>query len=368
MKGTNREHRTYYGCHGPRDSANRPQIPDHPGAVYVREDVLLPAVHTVIAERVFGTDRRQHLAAQHDTAPAQAAQQHAQAINAAQAALADITTRQDNIAAELEETPAADRAWRTRLRDRFNTLETQRVEAAAHLAHLVATQPAAATDNPALLDAMPHLRVALAELPTNLQRNLYEVLNLEITLINPRQAHIKITLVADTATRINAALATTPNRDPSRTVNPAASPSAIHQPTQPRRGGRGGSPSRGPAVLAKLSSCIGCRSWSLTVAMAAVECHDLFRVALGSPCQTTGTEATPKRFLYAPYRVRSGAGGRHRTGGVVRTGSSTSPRARNVGRQRSSSTGAASARSGTRRSSVPMAMPTSRRASDAPRQ
>ncbi|BCB73638.1 hypothetical protein GCM10022251_77690 [Phytohabitans flavus] len=53
MSGTRREDRIYYGCHGPRNTRGQPTTPDHPGAIYLREDLLLPAIHRAIAANLF---------------------------------------------------------------------------------------------------------------------------------------------------------------------------------------------------------------------------------------------------------------------------------------------------------------------------
>ena len=223
MCGTQRGDRTYYGCRAPHTRNKTTTTTDHPAAVYIREDILLPAIQTVIAERVFGPQRRQHLATQHNQAPQRAQQAHTDALTATQAALDDITARQDSITTELEETPATDRAWRTKLRERFNTLETQRAETAAKLAQLHASQPQTPTRNPALLDAMPHLHHDLADMPADLQRKLYDALNLRVTIPNPNQAHITLTLTPDTLTHTHA-LTTTQDCCPPRTVAIGAAP------------------------------------------------------------------------------------------------------------------------------------------------
>jgi site-specific DNA recombinase len=212
MQGTRRRDRTYYCCHGPR-TRGKATMPDHPGTFYIREDMLLPAVHQVIAERVFGPHRRRYLAEQDSATPRRVAQAHAEAVEATRRALDDITTRQDNIATELEETPKTDQAWRAKLRERFNELETRRNEVQGRLAELASTQPEINTGDPALLDAMPQVELRLADLPEPLQRQLFDILNLEVTMPNNRQAHIKLTLTANTPAQASAGVSETPNND-----------------------------------------------------------------------------------------------------------------------------------------------------------
>jgi hypothetical protein len=63
MQGTQRYgDRIYYRCTGPRNTAGKPTRPDHPGSLYIREDILLPALTELIATRVFGPHRHRHLA------------------------------------------------------------------------------------------------------------------------------------------------------------------------------------------------------------------------------------------------------------------------------------------------------------------
>ncbi|GAA4467031.1 recombinase family protein [Phytohabitans houttuyneae] len=255
MVGTTRADRTYYGCRGPKDGRGKPKLPDHPPSIYIREDILLPAVQAVIAERVFGPQRRTYLAAQHDNAPQQAAQAHTEAITATRAALDDITARQDSIATELEETPATDRAWRTKLRERFNALETQRIDTAAKLTQLHAAQPQHPTQDPALLDAMPHLdQHHLAGMPTELQRRLYDALNLTITVPNPGQAHITITLAAHSPNQAHAL--TTANREhPQTTTGATVRTTTDIAVAQKRKRLRTATNGRGP----KLANCLSPR-------------------------------------------------------------------------------------------------------------
>jgi hypothetical protein len=83
-------------------------------------------------------------------------------------------------------------------------LEARRVEADAKLADLTATPPAADTGDATLLDAMPQIDVRLSDLPERLQRELFDVLNLQVRLPNTYRAHIKITLTADTPRALDA--------------------------------------------------------------------------------------------------------------------------------------------------------------------
>ncbi len=201
MQGSRNNGRVYYKCAGPRNTAGRRTRPDHPGTLYIREDALLPAVADLIAARVFGPDRQAHLAAQHNAEPRQKAERHARAIEAAGRLLDDITTRQDALMAELEETDPKDQTqatYRARIRQRYAELEQQREHAAARYAELIATQPVVDNGTPELLDAMPLAAVHLAAVPAPVQRRLFEALNLTIRIDNARRAHVRITLTTDT--------------------------------------------------------------------------------------------------------------------------------------------------------------------------
>ena len=198
MQGDRRGERVYYKCAGPRNSVGKLNQADHPASVYVREDALLPAVADLIAARVFGPDRQAHLHNQHTAEPRKKAEAHTRAIDAARRVLGDVTTRQDRLMAELEDTDPAQKTYRERIRHRFAELEDQRTQAAARLADLIATQPVTDDGTPELLDAMPLAAMRLTAAPAAIQRRLFEALHLTIRLDNPRQAHVRITLTTDT--------------------------------------------------------------------------------------------------------------------------------------------------------------------------
>ncbi|MPZ27141.1 MAG: recombinase family protein [Micromonosporaceae bacterium] len=213
MQGAKRySGRIYYRCTGPRNSAGEPTRPDHPGSLYIREDILLPALTELIATRVFGPHRHAHLANQHRAIPRQKAAEHQRAIHAARRRLDDIAARQHNLIAELEQAPADAADWRASIRQRHQQLTQQRTEAEAKLAELTATQPIIDEGDPALLEAMPQAVVDLARVPPALLRQLFDTLQLAIRLDNPRRAHITLTLTLTTpeaATEIIAGTSTT---------------------------------------------------------------------------------------------------------------------------------------------------------------
>ncbi|GLI03660.1 recombinase family protein [Phytohabitans aurantiacus] len=196
MQGTLHGDHIYYGCHGPRNTRGEPTMPDHPGTFYIREDYLLPVIYHAVAEQVLGPHRHSHLAEQDSATPARQARTHAEQIEATRRTLDDITNRQDTIAAEVEQTTEDHHAWRTRLRERFEELETRRTQKQAWLAELIATQPDEADPGKTeLLDTVRDVR--LVDLPERLQRALFDIVKLEVTLPDTRQAHIKLTLTAN---------------------------------------------------------------------------------------------------------------------------------------------------------------------------
>jgi site-specific DNA recombinase len=197
MSGTRRADLTYYTCRGPID-AKRQRKPDaNHGTVYIREDALLPAVIATIAQRVFGPDRRRHLDEQRNHQPRQLAEQHDHSIDRTIQAIADIETRQANLATELASTSPEHAAWRKTIRATFDKLETQKVGLVATLAELQATRPVIDDSDPAILDAMPTAQLDLQALPQDLLRRLFDALNLEIRLQDQTRADLSIRLKGD---------------------------------------------------------------------------------------------------------------------------------------------------------------------------
>ncbi|MFI7081221.1 recombinase family protein [Micromonospora sp. NPDC049903] len=197
MHGTLRGENIYYRCAGPRNTRGQKLMAQHPGALHIREDIILPAITHIIAERVFGPHRREHLAAQEKAAPRHLAEAHAESVAAATRTLNDIVSRQDSLSIELEEAAVDNKAWRAKLRERFNTLENRRTDAEARLADLSATQTVPTAGDATLLDAMPYFETSLTSLPERLLRQLFDILKLDVRIHNAQRAHIKITITGD---------------------------------------------------------------------------------------------------------------------------------------------------------------------------
>jgi len=157
---------TYYACHhdpaNPRHTAKE----GHPRTISVREDDLLTVIREGLAERVFGPERAELLAATlPDTAAEDQARRDAQTA-ALQLRLRQIDAAENAHAREIEalthDATPADTALRSRILARFTELEDERDQIGTQLADLAAATPAA---DPALLDALPILGDVLADAP-----------------------------------------------------------------------------------------------------------------------------------------------------------------------------------------------------------
>jgi site-specific DNA recombinase len=151
---------TYYTCHHDPDDPRHTAPGTHPRTISVREDHILPAIHQLFAERVFGPDRATLLAAD---LPASAADDQARRdrqtatlhkrlrkIDAAENAHA----REIETLAHLDNPHApAVTALRSRTLARFTELEDERTQINTELADLAKTGPG--PGDPALLDALP---------------------------------------------------------------------------------------------------------------------------------------------------------------------------------------------------------------------
>jgi hypothetical protein len=227
MFGKTRHGHAYYSCYPAGNNADRlDRYPaDHPKAVYVREDSLTDALDHVIATRVFGPDRMAFL--RHALAQRPSRQRHVEAarVEALRQQIDDLTGRQDRLIAELETTDPVDRAFRDRLRRRFDTLETERSDKARQLTELektLASQPEPDVD---LLEALPILKsINITEAPERLQRKLYEALQLQIHYDRPDHARFRLTLADDTVDALTRATTGTGVREPESRAHATAAP------------------------------------------------------------------------------------------------------------------------------------------------
>jgi hypothetical protein len=233
MFGKTRHGRAYYNCYPANNNADRLDLypPDHPKAIYVREDALTEALNHVIATRVFSPDRHAYL--QHGLANAPSKRREADARRAASLRdqIAELTARQDRLIEELE---TADGAFRDRLRRRFDTLEADRAGKLAQLHDLeTATAPMEQNQAVDLLDALPILKhVNITEAPERIQRKLYDALQLTIHYNRPDQARFRLVLTDDT---INALAASASSAEPTTRAQEPGTPPGAPSRTAPRR-------------------------------------------------------------------------------------------------------------------------------------
>lgn len=187
MFGKTRHGRAYYSCYPANNNADRLSLypADHPRAIYVREDALTEALDHVIATRVFGADRRAFIREglarmKPDTDSRRKALLQAQ--------IDDLTARQDRLVTELETTDANDRAFRDRLRRRFDALETERAGKTAQLHDLGTAAKETPAQDEDLLDDLPILEdIAITKAPESVQRKLYDAIQLQVHYDRPDQ-------------------------------------------------------------------------------------------------------------------------------------------------------------------------------------
>jgi len=123
--------------------------------------------------------------------------------------------RQDRLIAELETTDPADRAFRDRLRRRFDSLEAERTDKAAQLHDLDSVARSQPDPDVSLLDALPILEhINITEAPERAQRKLYDALQLQIHYDRPDQARFRLVLTDDTIDGLAAATGGTAARLP----------------------------------------------------------------------------------------------------------------------------------------------------------
>jgi site-specific DNA recombinase len=212
MFGKTRRDLAYYACEpDQRHHAQRSAWqPGHPASLWVREDILLDVVHGFFAERIFGPDRRDLLAAQlaSHAAPAETPDRAAERARMLRQAVSDIERRKRALIAELETEPAADnsggtdpdaaREYRRAIQRRFTELVAEHCAKTDELAQLADDRADSGSPDPGLLAALPQLPLRLAGLPEHLQRGLYDAFQLQVRYHRPRhEVTIRVTVRAD---------------------------------------------------------------------------------------------------------------------------------------------------------------------------
>jgi DNA invertase Pin-like site-specific DNA recombinase len=236
MFGKTRHGHAYYSCYPAGNNADRlDRYPaEHPKAIYVREDSLTEALDHVIATRVFGPDRMSFLRQALAQRPSR--QRHADATRAEalRDQIDDLAGRQDRLITELETTDPADRAFRDRLRRRFDTLEAERDDKNRQLAELEKTLTSQPEPDLVLLDALPILAgVNITDAPERLQRKLYDALQLKIDYDRPDQARFRLTLTDDTVDALTRATTGTATPEPETRAHATATPPGAHSLVSP---------------------------------------------------------------------------------------------------------------------------------------
>ena len=175
----------YYGCpHNPANPRHTAAAPDHPRTVRVREDDLLTVIHQFFATRVFGPGRAAMLAAYLPATAAEDTTRREQETGRLHKRLRKIDAAENAHAREIENLAALPRgspaitALRSRIIERFTELEDERAQINDRLAAL--GRATDHQDEPALLDALPMLGDALAEMPASIQARLFAAFGLEL--------------------------------------------------------------------------------------------------------------------------------------------------------------------------------------------
>ncbi|WP_236793284.1 recombinase family protein [Amycolatopsis sp. GM8] len=221
MFGGERHNAAYYLCWPRNNNRGRPdKHAGHPKTVYLREDALLDAVSRFFADRVFGPQRRETLAADLAGLDHRAARERQAERERLQRVIADVARRQNTILRQAQDGDPDD-PFTKALRGTYNDLEAERSAALAATAQLDTadeTEPGRPSETDvALLDALPYLAFNLAAAPEPLLRRLFEITQLTVRL-HEDSDHVTITIklpadqlpeITHAAERINQTMTTT---------------------------------------------------------------------------------------------------------------------------------------------------------------
>ena len=226
MFGTQRRECAYYLCWPRNNNRGRPdKHAEHPKTIYLREDALLDAASRFFADRIFGPQRRELLAAELDSIDDREAQQRHTERERLQRVLADIDRRQDSLLRQAQDGDPDD-PFTKGLRGSYNDLEAQKNATLATVAELDTADEAEpakpSTDDAALLEHLPYLALNLTHAPEQLLRRLFEITQLTVTLHGDSdEATITIKLPADKLPHIAHAAETITQTTPSTHKIPA---------------------------------------------------------------------------------------------------------------------------------------------------
>ncbi|WP_156096587.1 recombinase family protein [Amycolatopsis jejuensis] len=202
MFGVVRRDTAYYTCWPKSNNRGRPdKYEGHPKAVYLRESSIVDAVSQFVAERVFGPQRREMLAADLDGLDDHVALQRQADRERLNRVVTDLARRQASVLRQAQEGDPED-PFTQGLRTTYNELETQKKAAITAIADLDAADEVEpgkpGEDSIALLDALPFLALNLADGPEDQLRPLLEILQLGVRLIGDTDnVRIEIKLPAD---------------------------------------------------------------------------------------------------------------------------------------------------------------------------
>ncbi len=197
----------YYACSkDPKRHSDRPWYDAHPRMMMVREERLMPHIADLFADRVFGPDRRFHLAGRLQAAPGGAEQEAREAERARLVKAAeDLERRQQRLIQSLaggtggdsDDDEDAERQFRDAIRAEHAALGRKLKTHRSRLAELAATPATTLAADEALLDALPHLALDVTRLPDAEQRRLFDAFNLELRYSRAREdLHLQVTLRA----------------------------------------------------------------------------------------------------------------------------------------------------------------------------
>ncbi len=200
MFGAQRPRFAYYVCHPLNNNRGRAdKYAGHRKTVYVREDAVAEAVAQFLTDRVFGQERVRLLLGEASSADKVAAEERLRKRASLERAIADVEKRQQSVLLQAQSGDPDDPFTRG-LRATYNGLEAEKKAIFTQIEALdaeAASQPELPGPNEAaLLDALPLLALKLAAAPPELLRRLFEVLRLEVRLLDDDHVEIAITLPA----------------------------------------------------------------------------------------------------------------------------------------------------------------------------
>jgi Phosphotransferase enzyme family len=221
-----------------RQHAGRPWYADHPKNIWVREDALIAAVHAFFTNRILGPDRRQILDNHLGTGRAELPTDHGRRREQLAKQVADLRRRQQRLIEELEDDnddldEAARRVYRASIRDRFTDLTAKIAHAEKERSEDRSAKVDGRTDDPALLDALPQLRLNLPTAPQQLQRALYEAFDLKIIYNGERrEAKLRVTITADAIGTLTSTINAVADRRTNNKIRTSRAEPALGQPRQ----------------------------------------------------------------------------------------------------------------------------------------